>query len=90
MKTEVLRSNLRFFLRPTGSPMTAFMSFGPDLMDATHLISQVDRILEGAKPAELPFERPTKFYLRINLHIAKTVVIELSPTSPARADDVIE
>ena len=43
-----------------------FMSFGPDFSDANrHLISQLDRVLKGAKPGDLPFERPTKFYLRI-------------------------
>jgi putative ABC transport system substrate-binding protein len=68
-----------------------FMSFGPDFSDATrHLISQVDRVLKGAKPGELPFERPTKFDLRINLRIAKALGIELPATILARADEVIE
>jgi ABC-type uncharacterized transport system substrate-binding protein len=69
----------------------AFMSFGPDFSDATrHLISQLDRVLKGAKPGDLPFERPTKFDLRINLRIAKALGIELSPAVLARADEVIE
>jgi putative ABC transport system substrate-binding protein len=68
-----------------------FMSFGPDFSDATrHLISQLDRVLKGAKPGDLPFERPTKFDLRINLRTAKALGIELSPTVLARADEVIE
>jgi ABC-type uncharacterized transport system substrate-binding protein len=68
-----------------------FMSFGPDFSDATrHLISQVDRVLKGAKPGELPFERPTKFDLRINLRIAKELGAELPATILARADEVIE
>jgi putative tryptophan/tyrosine transport system substrate-binding protein len=68
-----------------------FMSYGPDFSDAfRHLISQVDRVLKGEKPGELPFERPTKFDLRINLRVAKALGIELSPTILARADEVIE
>ncbi|WP_283842626.1 ABC transporter substrate-binding protein [Bradyrhizobium sp. JYMT SZCCT0428] len=68
-----------------------FMSFGPDFSDANrHLISQLDRVLKGAKPSDLPFERPTKFYLRINLRVAKELGIELPPTVLARADEVIE
>jgi putative ABC transport system substrate-binding protein len=68
-----------------------FMSFGPDYVDAErYLILQLDRILKGARPADLPFERPTKFDLRINLRIAKELGIELSPTLLARADEVIE
>ncbi|MBR1268467.1 ABC transporter substrate-binding protein [Bradyrhizobium sp. AUGA SZCCT0222] len=68
-----------------------FMSFGPDFSDANrHLIAQLDRVLKGAKPGDLPFERPTKFYLRINLRVAKELGIELPPTVLARADEVIE
>jgi putative ABC transport system substrate-binding protein len=68
-----------------------FMSFGPDFSDeARHLISQLNRVLKGAKPADLPFERPTKFDLRIHLRAAKALGIELSPTILARADGVIE
>ena len=68
-----------------------FMSFGPDFSDAhRQLISQLDRVLKGAKPSDLPFLRPTKFDLRINLRIAKALGIELSPTVLARADELIE
>jgi putative ABC transport system substrate-binding protein len=68
-----------------------FMSFGPDFSDeARHLISQLNRVLKGAKPADLPFECPTKFDLRINLRAANALGIELSPTILARADGVIE
>ena len=67
------------------------MSFGPDYADASrHLTAQLSRILKGAKPGDLPFERPTKFDLRINLRAARAMGIELSPMVLARADEVIE
>jgi putative tryptophan/tyrosine transport system substrate-binding protein len=67
------------------------MSFGPDFFEASRQwVSQLDRVLKGERPGELPFDRPTKFYLSINLRTARAMGIELSPSLLARADKVIE
>jgi putative ABC transport system substrate-binding protein len=91
IKMVSLSNKPAIFPSPDWVANGGFMSFGPDFADATrHLFSQVDRVLKGAKPADLPFERPTKFDLRINLRVARALGIELSPTILARADEVIE
>jgi putative ABC transport system substrate-binding protein len=67
------------------------LSFGPDLNASfRRLASFADRILKGAKPAELPVEQPTKFEFAINLKTAKSLGIEIPAALQVRADEVIE
>jgi putative tryptophan/tyrosine transport system substrate-binding protein len=67
------------------------MSYGPDDRESFGRVAAlVDRILKGAKPADLPFEQPTLFRLALNLNTAKALDLTVPPTLLARADEVIE
>jgi putative ABC transport system substrate-binding protein len=67
------------------------MSYGPSYPDLfRRAATYVDKILKGARPAEIPVEQPTKFELVISLKTAKTLGLTIPPATLARADQIVE
>ena len=76
---------------PEYTELGGFMSYGTDLAEVWRQAAmQIDLVLKGAKPSEVPFYQQTKFELAINLKAANALGITLPPTLLARADEVIE
>jgi putative ABC transport system substrate-binding protein len=69
----------------------ALFTYGPKISEVVRRsASYVDRILKGARPGSLPFERPTRFELTLNRKVAETLGLTIPPALIVRADRVVE
>jgi putative ABC transport system substrate-binding protein len=76
---------------PEAAEEGGLLSYGPRLLLCFRIVvSLVDKVLRGAKPADLPIEQPTKFELVVNLKTASAIDMTISPALLLRADEVIE
>ena len=89
MRTAHALSYRRAF--PVAAREGSLVAYGPDYL---HMYRRapfyVDRILKGAKPADLPVEQPTRIELLVNLQVAKALGIEVPLSLLVRADDLLE
>ena len=76
---------------PESTEDGGLLAYGPRrLLCYRHVVSLVDKVLRGAKPADLPIEQPSKFELAVNLKTASAIGMTIPPTLLLRADEVIE
>ena len=96
MRVQLAEAALRHRL-PAMAPEVGFaeagglLEYGPDIIRSWHrAAAYVDKILRGARPADLPVEQPTEIHLTVNLKTARRLDLALSPSFLARADRVID
>ena len=78
-------------LFPNFARAGGLLAYGPDLFDLFRLLGHIGgKVLQGAKPADLPIERPAKFELVVNMRTAKALGLTVATGLLLRADEVIE